>query len=183
MRSAPAPSPIHTAPGPPKRPHARRPVHRAAITRSVSRYLEPVDHGPSWDATSADRWPPRCGTSRASNSLSQLGAGTLRDRASAASRCRSRTTCASALLDVPAGTSCDGRCSPPSRRVHSVALHRSLEISPEPVARSRLCAQRDRARPESADHRPSETRSGRVPVPAWSVDPRGARRDGHYTRG
>src|SRR5262249_30212793 len=42
MRSAPTSSPIHAAPGPRKRPYARRPVPRAAITWSVSRYLEPV---------------------------------------------------------------------------------------------------------------------------------------------
>ena len=88
------------------------------------------------------------------------------DQASAASRHRNRTTCVSALLDVPAGTSCDGGCSPTSRTGHSVVLHRSLENFQGSVARSQLCVPRDRARPESAAHRPSETRSGKVPVPA-----------------
>ena len=40
---------------------------RSALGRTQSH------HGPSWDTTSTDRWPRRCGTSRASNSLSQLG--------------------------------------------------------------------------------------------------------------
>jgi hypothetical protein len=75
------------------------------------------NHGPSWDATSTDRWPCRCGTSRASNSLSQLGrCGPSECRVAPQEQDYMRLR----LARRPSWTSCDGRCSPTSRTGHSV---------------------------------------------------------------